>query len=212
MPPITRLARILAAALVALAVVPAAPAAATTIVAPPTFIVEGDPTPAEARIIRGTWSHFAGTFHRSSACLEPLTVKVVDRAEDWFGGGSYALAGFYRASEATMYIEHGKVTPANLAHEFAHHLDVSCGVADSPLAEDFLQAAGFADSASWYTGSSWDLVPAEQFSEAILAFLDIGPLEIDVADPAIDLVQLVVWLGADGYGGDPTPLPLITIL
>jgi hypothetical protein len=210
-PPITRLARIIATIAVALTVLPVPIASAGTIVTPPTFLVEGDPTPAELRVIQDTWSHFAETFHRSAGCLAPLTVKVVDRAEDWFGGGSFAIAGFYRASNATVYIEHGKVTGANLAHEFAHHLVVSCDVAGSPLAADFIRAAGLAEGAPWYTGPSWELVPAEQFSEAVLMFLGIGPVAIEVAPAAVDLIQVVVWLGADGYGGEPAPLPLITL-
>lgn len=206
-----RLTRIIAAVAVALTVLPLAPAAAT-IVATPSFEITGDPTPTEATIIRGTWAHFSGAFSRSASCMTPLTVRVVARAEDHFHSGNFAIAAFYKASEATVYVEHGKVTPATLAHEFAHHLDVTCGISQSPLAPDFLEAAGFPESSAWYSGSSWSRVPAEQFSEAVLAWLGIGPLEIDVRSEAVDLIQLVVWLGAEGYGGTPPPRPLHTML
>lgn len=183
------------------------PVAGATVLRAPRLEITGTPTTAETAIIRGTWLHFAGTFERSSSCMGPITVAVVDRAEDHFDRSGIAIAAFYRRADATVYVEHGKVTPAVLAHEFAHHLDVGCGLAETSFADDFTLAARLDPAAPWHTGPSWNRVPAEHFGEAVLAWLEIGPLEIDVSQAAIDLIQLVVWLGADGYDSGPSPLP-----
>lgn len=198
---------LVAAAVLTLGFSTLAQPALATVLRAPRLAIEGSPTAVEAAVIRGTWLHFSGAFQRSQGCMEPISVKVVNRAEDHFDRAGLAIAAFYRPSEQTVYVEHGKVTPAVLAHEFAHHLDVGCGLAETSFADDFTLSAGLDPAAPWYSGSSWRLVPAEHFSEAVLAWLNIGPLEIDVSEAAIDLVQLVVWMGADGYDNGPSPLP-----
>lgn len=207
---ITRRRRSLVAAII-LSIATLAPPAGATVLRAPRLAIEGSPTAAEATVIRGTWLHFAGAFQRSSACMGPISVKVVDRAEDHFDRSGLVIAAFYRPSERTVYVEHGKVTPAVLAHEFAHHLDTGCGIDGSSFAAEFTVAAGLDPAAPWHRGPSWDRVPAEHFGEAVIAWLEIGPLEIDVQQSAVDLVQLLVWLGADGYDGGPDGPPSLEL-
>jgi hypothetical protein len=166
-----------------------APAASASVLWVPDLDITGDPTATEHSIIRGTWTVVKAGLPGADHCLGEIEVMVVDRAEDYFTAGNYAIASFYRGGpEPIIFVEHGKVTAANLAHEFAHHIDVSCDMGSTPLAADFLAAAGFSPNAAWYSGSSWGTVPAEQFAEGILAVLDIGPLAIEVPAAAVDLI------------------------
>lgn len=167
----------------------AAPAQANVLWVPG-LLITGDATAAEHTIIRGTWSMLKAGLPAANECLTDIEVRVVDRAETYFTSGNFAIASFYRAgAEPIIFIEHGKVTPANVAHEFAHHIDLSCALGDSDLATEFQQAAGFDPSHEWYHGSRWTDVPAEHFAEAILSGLSIGPLEIDVRPEAVELVM-----------------------
>ena len=151
--------------------------------------VTGNPTQVETMIIGGAWNVLQGGLGDATDCLEPLTIQVVDRAEDFFSSGNFAIASFYRPEpEPIIFIEHGKVTPENLVHEFAHHLDLSCGIGGSDVGATFQEAAGFDPAHDWYYGRSWTDVPAEHFAEAILSYLGVGELQIDVTNEAIAVV------------------------
>jgi hypothetical protein len=140
---------------------------------PPPVAVTGEATVEERDIIDRVWRDFANRFAPQHGCMGDVEVRVVARAEDWYGGGiAGPIAAFYRfPPEAVVFIEHGKVSPANLLHEFAHHMDISCGVAASLVGRAFLHAQGFAPDTDWLTGSGWARVPAENFAEAVVAVL-----------------------------------------
>jgi hypothetical protein len=109
--------------------------------------------------------------------MGPVEVRIVGRAEDWYSGRNVgSIAAFYRfPPEAVVFIEHGKVNPENLLHEFAHHLDISCGIGASMSGQAFLGAQGFDPGVSWLEGPSWARVPAEGFAEAVVAVFGIEP-------------------------------------
>jgi hypothetical protein len=144
---------------------------------PPPAAVTGDATVEEHDLIDSVWRDFTTLFAPQRGCMGAVEVRVVARAEDWYGGGvAGPIAAFYRfPPEAVVFIEHGKVSPANLLHEFAHHMDISCGVAASLVGRTFLHAQGFALDADWLTGSSWARVPAESFAEAVVAVFGFEP-------------------------------------
>jgi hypothetical protein len=161
----------------------------------PVPVVTGEPTAEEYSIIDAAWRDFTNLFSTQRECLGTVEVRVVARAEDWYGGRSVGpIAAFYRfPPAAVVFVEHGKVGIVNLLHEFAHHMDISCGVAGSRLGRSFLAAQGLAADADWLTGPSWSRVPAENFAEAVVAAFGFEPsIHIERASLAVvwELVRL----------------------
>ena len=156
----------------------------------PHIEVEGA-TSAELHTILASWERLLGAFPRLEACTGSVTVRVVERAEDHYGGPVDAsIAAFYRfPPDATVFIEHGKVNADNLTHEFAHHLDLSCGLSGWQFGGEFLRAQGFPVSHSWIQGRGWSGVPAEHFAEAVVAHLGIAEPDIGISDAARRLVE-----------------------
>jgi hypothetical protein len=150
------------------------PAALAATAAGPELVVTGEPTVAEQAVIEEQWRRFATAFAGYSDCMGVIEVKVVARAEDWYSNRDVGpIAAFYRLPPAAIvFVEHGKVRPDVLIHEFAHHLDISCGLGSGPVGEDFRSAAGVPSGKGWTTGTSWRNVPAEVFAEAVVAFFD----------------------------------------
>ena len=163
--------------------------------------VTGEPTAEEQAEIEEQWGRFAAAFEGFAGCMGPVEVRVVARAEDWYGGRNVgSIAAFYRfPPDAIVFIEHRKVVPRNLLHEFAHHLDLSCGLGDSATADTFKAAQGLPEQRGWMSGGSWAAVPAEVFAEAVVAFFD-EPTRIDID---IEAVQVI-----DGLTRVPTPIDL----
>ncbi|HSM02256.1 MAG TPA: hypothetical protein VK960_07470 [Acidimicrobiia bacterium] len=172
--------RILATLVFGLAVSPvvAAPADAIVIL-PHEITIEGDPTLEETTAILEDWAWITGAFPGTADCVEPVTVVVVD-ANAWGGG----IAAYYRPSQDTVYIKHGKVRSEHLIHEFAHHLDFSCGFGSSERGSAFRTAQGFESDHEWARGSSWREVPAEHFAEAVVGYLGIDSVDLPVSDGA----------------------------
>lgn len=54
----------------------------------------------------------------------------------------------------------------SLAHEIAHHLEVSCD-GHEDMRPAFLQAQGFDPAVPWFEGDSWETTPSEQYATAI---------------------------------------------
>jgi hypothetical protein len=115
---------------------------------------------------------------------------VVERAEDLFTGTPVGpIAAFYSPGmEPRVVIEHGKVTPDHLLHEFAHHLDLSCRLGRGRLGNDFRAAQGIEAGAPWMEGETWSVVPAEIFAEAAAAVLGVPP-SIQITPAALEVVR-----------------------
>ena len=140
-----------------------------TLTLTPAVTVTGEPTPTETTAIEQQWERFVQAFPRHHHCLGGVEVQVVDRVEDYYSFGDVGpIAAFYQPSTGIVFIEHRKVVPRNLIHEYAHHLDVSCGLYASPFAQQFMWAVGL--SGDWWSGSSWRTVPAEVFAEAVVTW------------------------------------------
>lgn len=201
---LVRRAAVLSLAVVLLIVLGAVAAAAAP---PPQAVVTGEPTVDETDTIVALWHDFTTLFAAQRECLLPVEVNVVARAEDWYGGRDVGpIAAFYRVPpDAVVFVEHDKVTAGNLIHEFAHHLDLSCGVGESRLGRAFLIAQGFDPGAPWMYGPSWARVPAEAFAEAVVAAFGISPslpLRTEAMAAMWGLARIPVRLG------DVPPLPL----
>jgi len=182
----------------------AAPADAIVIL-PGNITIEGDPTLEETADILDDWEWITNAFPGTADCVDPITVVVVG-ANEWGGG----TAAYYRPSQKTVYIKHGKVRSEHLIHEFAHHLDFSCGFGSSERGAAFLSAQGFAADHEWARGSSWRDVPAEHFAEAVVGYLGIDSVDITVTDGAYRQVHRFAtgWsdVRSSGPVGPQTPL------
>jgi hypothetical protein len=152
--------------------------------------VTGEPTAAEIDVIEAQWRRFTGAFAGYDECLGTLEVRVVARAEDWYSNRNVGpIAAFYRyPPESIVFVEHGKVTADVLLHEFAHHLDISCGLGAGSVGEAFRFAAGMPSGKGWTSGTSWRNVPAEVFAEAVVAFFD-EKVAITVGADAVEVID-----------------------
>jgi hypothetical protein len=155
----------------------------------PGLILTGEPTPEEEAAITAFWGQFAEAFAGFSDCMGPVEVKVVDRAEDWYGGRNVgSIAAFYRLPPvATVFVEHGKVNAPTILHEFAHHLDMSCGLGEEAAGAVFRTAQGIPETRGWLSGGSWKAVPAEAFAEAVVAYFE-EETEIVIRPDAVDVI------------------------
>lgn len=197
-------------ALVALVVIligMAAPAMANVTKRAEGLTISGEPTIDEASEISHQWDRIHLFFPAAAACVDPVTVVVVDRAEDaWTSGTVSGIAAFYRRSEQTVFIEHGKVRAEHLVHELAHHLDFSCGFNESGLGAEFLGAQGFAADQKWTRGSTWGRVPAEHFAEAVVGFMGIDSVDLPVSSAAFALVRRFALGSAAGNEAATAPI------
>lgn len=166
--------------LLALFAVGSAPARASVFVHSVVLTVAGQPTPEETIEISFQWNRMLIGLPGARDCVAPLTVVVVDSAEAAWGGGVSGIAAFYRRSVQTVYIEHGKVRAEHLIHEFAHHVDFSCGIGVGPLGRTFLEAQGFDPDHEWTRGSGWRDLPAEHFAEAVVGWFGIDSVDLPV--------------------------------
>jgi len=196
-----RLARVLPSLLIAVLVTLMIPteALATEI----GMSVTGEPTAEEQAEIEEQWGRFEEAFGSFANCMGPVEVRVVARAEDWYGGRNVgSIAAFYRfPPDAIVFIEHRKVVPRNLFHEFAHHLDISCGLGESATGNTFKAAQGLPEGRGWMSGGSWAAVPAEVFAEAVVAFFG-APTRINVQPGAVRVIDGLTWAPSRVVGTD----------
>ena len=176
------------------------PEALVPAAADPPLVLTGEPTPEETAVIEDEWRRFTAAFAGYSECMGPIEVRVVARAEDWYTNRNVGpIAAFYRYPPAAiLFVEHGKVRPDVLIHEFAHHLDISCGLGAGSVGDEFRGAAGISAGKGWTSGTSWRNVPAEIFAEAVVAFFDAGAV-LPIGSEAIEVIDVL------SLAPDPTP-------
>lgn len=111
------------------------------------------------------WADFLDAIPGRFSCVEPVTLHAAWELEN---------RGEYRPDTATIVVR-VPGTPATLRseliHEFAHHLEFACDD-HSGLRDGFLTAQGFAASAEWFTGESWETTPSEQYAEAMVEMIE----------------------------------------
>lgn len=162
-----------------------------TVIWSPTLEITGEPTSQEVAEIQRAWTWLNEAFPSSRTCMEPVTVHVVDRVEDHYSTPiSFSIAAFYRyPPSSTVFIEHGKVKPEVIIHEFAHHLDVSCGFGHGDDGTAFLEAEGYDAGHDWIRGTRWSSVPAERFAEGVLTHMGVENVEIIVGTEALEIIS-----------------------
>lgn len=181
--------RAVAVVLVGFAILATTPAVAQAVqTTPPPLTIAGDPTAEERVEITVQWERLMTRFPAAAGCVAPVTVEVVDSAEAAWGGGIQGIAAFYRRSRSTVYVEHGKVHAEHLIHEFAHHLDFSCGFGSGDLGRRFTAVQGFESGHDWVRGTGWSDIPAEHFAEAVVALLGIDSVDLPITPSGLALV------------------------
>lgn len=117
-------------------------------------------------------------------CLRDLTVshswEMDDRAE-------------YRTASATVVLRvpaTGQELSFSLAHEVAHHLEVTCDDQEQ-IRPAFLAAQGHPPDQAWFEGSSWESTPSEQFATAVATHVMGYPdpsRSVPLTEEAMDVV------------------------
>lgn len=132
-----------------------------------------------------TWNDFLAAHPGRWECISPPNLRA-----DW----DLESRGEYRPGSATVVVR-VPGTPATLRseliHEFAHHVEFSC-VEHHELRPDFLRAQGFAPTATWDEGDSWENTPAEQYAEATVELIEgrrTHPGGIQITPEAIDVIR-----------------------
>jgi hypothetical protein len=157
------------------------------------LVADGTPTDLESLVVEAMGS-IEQAIPAQAACLRGVTIthgwELEDRAE-------------YRTETRTIVLR----VPAtaddlefSLAHEIAHHLELTCeGHAD--LRALFLQALGYDATRSWFSGDSWETTPSEQFATAIARLVTGRPdplRRVVVTEKAMDVVERWAEDGAVG--------------
>jgi hypothetical protein len=174
--------------------------AEATVIWSPNLTITGEPTAEEITTLQTAWVILTSGFPSSATCMDPLTVHVVDRVEDHYSTPiSFSIAAFYRyPPNPTVFIEHGKVNLPIAVHEFAHHMDQSCGFGRSDAGKAFLAAEGYDTDHNWIRGTSWSRVPAERFAEGVLTHLGIGGEDIFIGPEGLAIIEAWAVTERDG--------------
>ena len=134
----------------------------------PPSVTYGEVAPDDLRALtQSTWARFTAAFPARRSCLTPVTVtgawELGDRAR-------------YDPDRALVTVRIPGTAPnvtASLVHEFAHHLDFTCG-AHRMLRSAFLAAQDIPEHAPWFGGATWERTPSEHFAEAVTEYV-LGP-------------------------------------
>lgn len=128
-------------------------------------VARAERTPADVRALAlATWERFRDAFPARRGCLGPVTVAGAWDLDD---------RATYDPGRRLVTIRIPGTAPnlrATLVHEFAHHLEFTCG-AQRGLRAAFLAAQSLPAGSAWFEGDTWELIPSEQFAEATTEFV-----------------------------------------
>jgi hypothetical protein len=140
-----------------------------------------------AAVVEATWDRFSAAFAGRLDCMGPVEIELVREVPDG--------DAVYRPLERRILVEiptSPRRFSESLAHELGHHLEATC--ADQVrLRPEFLNAQGFAGTASWGGGEAWHLVPAEHFAEAVVHLVNgdrvLHDDQITLSEEALHVVR-----------------------
>ncbi|CAN5850168.1 hypothetical protein BH23ACT5_BH23ACT5_17600 [soil metagenome] len=147
--------------------------------------------------IRVLWTEFASGIPAHSACLLASPPRIVAKTD-------MAPRAAYAPKSATLLVKPGDVSRLVVFHELAHHLDFTCGAADS-IGDDVRRVQGIDSSKAWWLEGDPVTWPAEYFANAVAIALG----EQSNHDVHPDTVEVVArWLGYT----EPEPIVTPVIL
>lgn len=139
---------------------------------------------AESAEVEAIWGEFVAGAPAHTACLLASPPRVVAQTD-------MAPRAAYAPTSATLYVKPGDLERLVVFHEMAHHLDFTCGAAETVGAE-MREAQGIpADRAWWKEGDpvTW---PAEYFANAVAITLGEESPH-GVTDGTVEVVE--EWMG-----------------
>jgi hypothetical protein len=132
-----------------------------------------------------TWSDFLAVVPARHDCIPSPTLTAAWELGD---------RGEYRPATSTVVVR-VPGTPATLRsellHEFAHHVEFTCPEQEG-LRTAFLEAQGFAPSASWFEADTWETTPSEQYAETVVELVEERRSHragIQLSDAAVTVVR-----------------------
>lgn len=160
------------------------------------WAVAEDIPPDLEELVVGTMERIEQALPAQAACLRNMTLthawELDDRAE-------------YRAETETVVLRVPATAPDlefSLAHEVAHHLELTCD-SQPEMRAAFLAAQGHDGDRPWFEGDSWETTPSEQFATAIGRLVTGGPdpmRNVSVTEEAMAVVER--W-ARDGSSPEP---------
>lgn len=138
----------------------------------------------DSRAVRALWGEFVTGLPGQAPCLlanPPVIQANVDMAP----------RAAYAPSISTLYVKPGDLQRLVVFHELAHHLDFTCGAAET-IGEEFRQAQGIPASKPWWKDGSPVTWPAEYFANAVAVSLGEESRH-GVTQAAVDVVA--AWTG-----------------
>ncbi len=129
-------------------------------------LLHDDTVPDDLRALADeTWADLLAALPARHGCIDEPTLHAAweldTRAE-------------YHPSTATLAVR-VPGTPATLRseliHEFAHHIEFTCGDHED-LRTEFIDAQGLAPGTGWFDGPSWETTPSEQYAEAMVELVE----------------------------------------
>lgn len=140
---------------------------------------EGDSSDVEA-----LWDEFVTEVPAHTACLLASPPRIEARSD-------MAPRAAYAPGSGTLYVKPGDLDRLVVFHELAHHLDFTCGAADT-IGDDVRRAQGIPLSKAWWKEGSPITWPAEYFANAVAIALG----ENSRHDVTADTVAVVEeWMG-----------------
>ncbi|MFP3914598.1 MAG: hypothetical protein ACLFWM_06960 [Actinomycetota bacterium] len=146
-------------------------------------MADGTPRDLEA-LVEETMELITEATPSHRACLGDLTITHAWELED---------RAHYMPDTRTVVLRVPATAPElrfSLAHEVAHHLEMTCEQAGMRPA--FLSAQGHPPDQAWFQGESWETTPSEQFATAFATFV-VGQSDpdrhLDISEGALEVVS-----------------------
>lgn len=148
----------------------------------------------DAATVQDLWSEFVVSLPAHSACLAANPPQVEGKAD-------LAPRAAYAPSTATLFVRPGDLPRLVVFHELAHHLDFTCGAADS-IGDELRAAQNLSPNKGWWQDGSPVTWPAEYFANAVAISLGEHSRH-GVTDATVELVK--DWAGINDVVVDDAP-------
>jgi hypothetical protein len=114
---------------------------------------------SDAAAVEDLWEEFVAGVPAHASCLLATPPRIVAKPD-------LGPRAAYAPSSGTLYVKPGDLPRLVVFHELAHHLDFTCGAAES-VGEEFRAAQGISPSKPWWKDGDPVTWPAEYFANAV---------------------------------------------